>query len=108
MKMALLERHEHRQAEALFRAFLARFFENEISDNSSDMRSSFTRIIGMMAAPGMLLPVSNIFRWGLMLGILGPDRFRMMIVGDKAVYLSLSLGAILLLTAVVWQSLLVD
>ena len=101
-------RHEYRQADALFRAFLARFFENEISDNSNDMRSSFTRIIGMMAAPGMLLPVSNIFKWGLMLGILGQARFRMAIVADKAVYLSLSIGAVLLLTAVVWQALLVD
>ena len=108
MTMARLARQEYRQAEALFWAFLARFFENEISDNSSDMRSSFTRIIGMLAAPGMLLPVSNIFRWGLMLGILGPVRFRMAIVADKAVYLSLSIGAVLLLTAVVWQALLVD
>ena len=100
--------NEYFQARALFHAFLARFFENEISDNSGDMRSSFARIIGMMAAPGMLLPVMNIFKWGLMLGILGPARFRMAIVADKAIYLSLSIGAVLLLTAVVWQALLVD
>ena len=100
--------NERAQVSALFRAFLARFFENEISDNSSDMRSSFTRIVGTMAAPGMLLPFANIFRWGLLLAIVGPVRFRLAIVEDKAVYLSLAMGAVLLLTAVVWQALLVD
>lgn len=100
--------NERAQAAALFRAFLARFFENEISDSSTDMRSSFMRTIGMMAAPGLLLPFANIFRWGLLLAIVGPVRFRLEIVGDKAVYLSLSMGAVLLLTAVVWQALLID
>ncbi len=106
--VAPLSTRELAQGVALFKAFLARFFENEISDNSNDMRSSFARIIGMMAAPGMLLPFSNIFRWGLLLGILGPAGFRMAIVADKVAYLSLSIGAVLLLTAVVWQALLID
>lgn len=99
---------ERAQGTALFRAFLARFFENEISDSSNDMRSSFARLIGMMAAPGMLLPFSNSFRWGLLLGMLGPAGFRMAIVADKVAYLSLSMGAVLLLSAIVWQALLLD
>lgn len=52
-----------RQARALFDAFLARFFENEMSDNSRDMKNSFFWILAMLATPGLLLPFSRMFEW---------------------------------------------
>lgn len=98
---------ERRQVRALFRAFLARFFENEISENSRDMTSSFLWILAILAAPGLLLPFSNIFRWTLLMGQ-GREVFQLAIVADKIIYLSFSMGGILLLSAVVWPALLVD
>lgn len=100
--------NEVRQARALFDAFLARFFENEMSDNSRDMKSSFFWILAMLATPGLLLPFSNVFRWGILLAFSGEEVFKLAIVADKVMYLSFSMGGIMLLSAVVWQALLVD
>jgi hypothetical protein len=99
--------NEPRQGRALFGAFLGRFFENEMSAGSRDMKASFFWIIAALAAPGMLLPVTNLFRWS-MLTRAGTEVFRREIVADKTVYLSMSMGAVMLLAAVVWQALLVD
>jgi hypothetical protein len=99
--------NEPRQARALFDTFLARFFENEMSAGSRDMKASFFWIIAALAAPGMLLPVTNLFRWS-MLTRAGTEVFRREIIADKTMYLSMSMGAVMLLAAVVWQALLVD
>ena len=101
------ERQERRQARALFDAFLGRFFENEMSNNSRDMKSSFFWILAMLATPGLLLPFANIFRWTILMGA-GPEVFHREIIADKVIYLSFSMGGLMLLTAVVWQALLVD
>lgn len=99
---------ERRQIRALFRAFLARFFENEISDGSRDLRNSFMWIVVVLAVPGLMIPFWNIFRWQMLLAFEGYDTFRLELLWDKAIYLSLATGSIMLLTAVVWQALLVD
>ncbi|MDQ3169504.1 MAG: hypothetical protein M3Q55_05145 [Acidobacteriota bacterium] len=99
--------NEYLQARALFRAFLARFFENEISEGSRDLQSSFMRIIGMLAAPGFLLPFSNLWRW-TGLAAAGAAVLRRESLADKTLYLSLGMGAMMLLAAVVWQALLPD
>lgn len=98
---------EYRQARALFDAFLARFFENEISNNSRDMKGSFLRMVGMLAAPGLLLPISNLFKWSMLAGT-DEGALRRALIGDKTLYITMSMGAMMLLTAVVWQALLVD
>ena len=99
--------NEHLQIAALYRAFLARFFENEISEGSRDVRSSFTRMIGMMAAPGFLIPFANLYRWGT-LAAQGGEALRVGAIADKTVYISIAMAAMMLLAAVVWQALLVD
>lgn len=96
-----------RQARALYHAFLARFFDNEISENSRDLKASFLRIVGVLSVPGFLLPFTNNFKWHLMRAA-NPDEFHILIIADKVIYLSLTMAAIMLLTAVVWQALLVD
>ncbi|HUF23736.1 MAG TPA: hypothetical protein VMN81_06375 [Vicinamibacterales bacterium] len=100
--------NEVRQARALFDAFLARFFENEMSDNSRDMKSSFLWILAILAAPGLLLPFSRMFDWQMLLAFSGYETLRQVILADKVMYLSFSMGGIMLLSAVVWQALLVD
>lgn len=96
------------QARALFDAFLARFFENEMSDGSRDMKSSFLWILAVLATPGLLLPFARMFEWQLLLAFSGYETYRLMILADKVMYLSFSMGGILLLSTVVWQALLVD
>lgn len=98
---------ERLQIAALFRAFLGRFFENEISEGSRDVRTSFVRMIGMLASPGFLLPFANLYRWGG-LAAQGGDVLRTESIADKTVYISLAMGGVMLLAAVVWQALLVD
>jgi hypothetical protein len=100
--------NERRQLTALFRAFLARFFENEISDGSRDMKGSFLWIIAALAAPGLLLPVSKMFDWQVLMAFSGYETFRRVILADKVMYLSFGMGGIMLLSAIVWQALLVD
>lgn len=99
--------NESRQIRALFDAFLARFFENEISEGSRDLRASFARMIGMLAAPGFLLPFSNLYRWGG-LASRGGEVLRVESIADKVVYISMAMAAMMLMAAVVWQALLVD
>jgi len=99
---------ESPQARALFRAFLARFFENEMSDGSRDMKSSFLWILAILAAPGLLLPFSRMFEWHLLLAFSGYETYRLMILADKVMYLSFGMAGVMLLSAVVWQALLVD
>lgn len=99
--------NERRQVTALFRAFLGRFFENEMSEGSRDVRASFVRMIGMLAAPGFLLPFSNLYRWGG-LAAQGGETLRIATIADRLIYVSLAMAAMMLLAAVVWQALLVD
>ena len=99
--------NERLQIEALTRAFLGRFFENEISDGTRDVRSSFTRMVGMLAAPGFLLPFANLYRWSR-LASEGGAVLAYGSLSDKTVYLCIAMAAAMLLTAVVWQALLVD
>jgi hypothetical protein len=98
---------ERLQIAALYRAFLGRFFENEMSEGSRDVRTSFARMIGMLAAPGFLIPFGNLYRWSGLAGQ-GGDALRLGVLPDRIVYLSLGMAAMMLLAAVVWQALLVD
>ena len=100
--------NERAQASALFRAFLARFFENEISDGSKDLTSSFIWIIAMLGTPGILIPAASMMRWRFIELHSGPDVLRSVSLADKSMYLALTMGGMMLLTAVVWQSLLAD
>ena len=99
--------NERLQIAALYRAFLGRFFENEMSEGSRDVRASFGRMIGMLAAPGFLLPFANIWRW-TELAARGGDALRLGSLVDKTVYISLAMAGVMLLSAIVWQALLVD
>lgn len=96
------------QTRALARAFLLRFFDNEITSGTNDLKSSFFNLIAFLATPGILYPVAMSMSWALIVKIRGVDVFRMFSWHDKAVYLGLSMVATGLVAAVVWSSLLVD
>ena len=54
---------ERRQVGALARAFLARFFDNDLTAGSTDLKHSFLWLIAAAAMPGLAMPNSNMERW---------------------------------------------
>jgi len=93
---------------ALASAFLGRFFENEITAGSPDLRNSFFWLIAFLAAPGFLAPVAMIWGWNLVVNLYGPDALRLVSRADKVLYLGFGMAATGVVTAVVWNALLID
>jgi hypothetical protein len=93
---------------ALFRAFLARFFENEITSGTNDLKDSFFWLISFLAIPGFFMPVLMGWSWGLMARLYGVEMLRTMARIDKTFYVGLGMIATGVISAIVWNSLLID
>ena len=96
------------QRATLTRAFLSRFFENEITGGSNDLKTTYFWMIGFLATPGFLIPIYMMWNWEVTARFQGLHALRILAMPDKAVYLSLALTATGLLTAITWNSLLLD
>jgi hypothetical protein len=103
---------ERQQIGALGRAFLARFFDNEISDGSQDLTRSFIWLIAALAMPGFILPNITMNVWDLIgrgPGPFGGPQFLSMVSATLRVFslglTMLSVGAVAVVT---WQALLID
>lgn len=103
--MLPLERH---QIPALVRAFLARFFENEITSGTDDLKTSFFWLLSFLAVPGFFMPMTMAFTWQLAALIHGPAILRETTRGDKAFYLGFVMVATAAVAAIAWNSLLTD
>src|SRR5688572_23224851 len=64
---------ERGQVIALARAFLGRFFDNELTAGSTDLKHSFFWLIAAAAMPGIAMPNANLERWGRLAAIRGPE-----------------------------------
>lgn len=93
---------------ALARSFLARFFENDITGGTNDLRQSFFWLLAALAVPGFLIPVLMSFDWMSVGLVQGPAVLRHVSRPDKVLYLGLTFVATGFITAIVWQSLLID
>jgi hypothetical protein len=100
--------HEREQAHALTRAFLARFFENEITSGTDDLKTSFFWLLSFLAVPGLFMPMTMAFSWQLIAMMKGPEALRVLTRGDKAFYLGFVMIATASITAIAWNSLLAD
>jgi hypothetical protein len=100
--------HEREQARALTRAFLARFFENEITSGTDDLKTSFFWLLSFLAVPGLFMPMTMAFTWQLVAMMKGPEALRVLTRGDKAFYLGFVMIATASITAIAWNSLLAD
>ena len=100
--------HEREQVRALTRAFLARFFENEITSGTDDLKTSFFWLLSFLAVPGFFLPMTMAFTWQLVAMMKGPEALRELTLGDKAFYLGFAMIATASITAIAWNSLLAD
>jgi hypothetical protein len=99
---------ERSQLGTLGRAFLARFFENETTAQTTDMRQSFFWLIAAFGTPGVMMPLMMYFRWAAVGAKRGIPAMHQAMLLDKTLYLSVTCVAMLMLTALVWQALLVD
>jgi hypothetical protein len=100
--------HEGAQTAALVRAFLARFFENEITAGTSDLKTSFFWLLGILMALGLFIPLQMMWSWDLIVRIRGPEFLRVVSRGDKALYLGFTMVATGVISAIAWSSLLTD
>jgi hypothetical protein len=104
----MFTRHEREQIRALTRAFLARFFENEITTGTDDLKVSFFWLLSFLAVPGLFMPMTMAFTWQLVALLHGPEVLRELSRGDKAFYLGFTMLATASITAIAWNSLLAD
>jgi hypothetical protein len=97
---------------ALTRAFLARFFDNELTAGSTDLKHSFLWLIAAAAMPGLAMPNSNLELWSRIAVIRapegGPEFLRMTSATDMVFAFGVTMISVGLIAAVVWHSLLLD
>lgn len=96
------------QCRALARAFLFRFFENEITAGSSDLRSSFFWLLSILVPPGMFLPVMALMKWSVANFVYGAEGVRRVAWMDKTMYIGFSMIAAGAVGTIVWNALVVD
>src|SRR5688500_8900475 len=96
------------QFRALVHSFLARFFENEITSGTDDLKASFFWLLAFLMAPGIFMPVMMMFEWDLIALFRGYEVLQVHTRGDKAFYLGFTMVATGLVSAIAWSSLLMD
>jgi hypothetical protein len=94
--------------DALARAFFSRFFDNELTGGSADLRNSFFWLIGFLAAPGAFLPFLMMFNWEGYAAMHGTGALAIAARGDKVLYLGWAMIASGFVSAITWNSLLID
>src|SRR5687767_14569446 len=72
-KMTIDLPSERGQIAALARAFLARFFDNDLTAGSTDLKHSFLWLIAAAAMPGIAMPSANMEKWSRLAIIRGPE-----------------------------------
>jgi hypothetical protein len=97
------------QRRALTRAFLARFFDNDLTARSHDLTQSFIWIMAFLAAPGFVLPVILVmWDWNVVGRSFGFDILREISRNDKLLYVGMGMVAAGLVSALVWGSVMID
>ena len=100
--------HEREQVRALTHTFLARFFENEITSGTDDLKMSFFWLLSFLAVPGLFMPMTMAWTWQLIARFQGPEALRVLARGDKAFYVGFAMMATAAITVIAWNSLLAD
>ena len=96
--------HPRDQIRALTRAFLARFFENEITTGTDDLKTSFFWLLSFLAVPGFFMPLMMGYKWQMIALVHGPEALRLLTRGDKALYIGFVMVATAAVTAIAWNS----
>ena len=93
---------------ALVHSFLARFFENEITSGTDDLKNSFFWLLAFLMVPGLFMPFVRSFDWEMIARFQGTAALQVLSRGDKAFYIGFAMIASALIGAIAWSSLLMD
>ncbi len=99
---------EKDQTVTLARTFLARFFDNDITGGSTDLRHTFLRLLAVLALPGIFTPHGKLAVWTRISLLEGGEVLRMQSAVDKVFALGTTMVIVTGLAAIVWQSLFID
>src|SRR6187397_2190957 len=106
--MAIPRPRRGRQIRALTRAFIARFFENELTSGTNDLRASFFWMVAVLAPVGIFMPWLMVFSFQQIYYNGGPELVRAMSQADKTLYLGYGMVTSGAVAVVVWNSVLID
>jgi hypothetical protein len=84
---------------ALTRTFLHRFFENEITGGTQDLKTSSFWLIGFLIAPFTLMPVGAMIRYRMIAMTRGPEVLRLLSRPDKTFIIVLGMMVAALIAA---------
>jgi len=95
------------QFDALTRHFFGRFFDNEFVAQNTDIQVTVTKLLALLAAPGIILPC---LRYTTYLGLnAAPQEMRnAMLWSDRSMYLSFSMLVMGAVTVLEWDALFPD
>jgi putative ABC transport system permease protein len=109
---------------ALVRAFLARFFENEVTAGAHDLKAALFWLIALLAMPGAIVPAliglgnaipvnpyqpdPSTWGWAMIAKYQGVEVLRSVSRADKTLYIGFAMMASAMLSAITWSSVLPD
>ena len=100
------------QIRALTRAFLARFFDNDMTGGSTDMQHSFFWLLAALATPGLVMPNVLASGWARTALAFPPEGglevLRVRGGQDLTFAIGVAMAGIGLVAALSWQSLLIE
>lgn len=95
------------QLTALIRHFFGRFFDNEFVAQNSDMQVTVTKLLALLASPGIILPCLRYTTY-LTLDAMPPEMRYRMLWSDRTMYLSFSMLVMGAVTMLEWDTLFPD
>jgi hypothetical protein len=99
---------DRRQFGLLWRAFLARFLDNDLAGPDVDLRRSFVWVVSGLAVPQLFLSIVIITKYESVARSLGVEAVAVHTLVDKTWLLGLGMLGIGFITVVVWDALLLD
>jgi hypothetical protein len=97
-----------RPISALTRAFVARFFDNDFTRGSGDLRSSFFWLIAFLAPIGVFMPWMMMFPYQMWVVSGGTELLRHLAMADKVLYVGMGMAASAAIGVMTWSALLID
>ncbi len=91
----------------LARHFFQRFFDNEMVSPRGDVRMSLANILGLLAMPGVMIPIFLMFKYALV-AYVNAANFEASTWFDKMFFLTWAMGAMGIITVLEWDALFPD
>jgi hypothetical protein len=93
---------------ALIRAFLLRFFDNEITGGSRDLATSCFWVTAFLAGPLALLPAAQMMQYRMIVLSQGAEALELFSRSDKTFVITIGMIVAGVLSAITWNSLMLD